>query len=103
MDDYPYPDPLTLAQAYFPGYMQARAREIMASDGKQAAIEYLARESAELSSGVFSRSLAYQTKPGRKVFVYAIGEKVCWDKYRAYPIESLAEAFLIRAGQLNLF
>ena len=104
MDDYPYPDPLTLAQAYFPDWMQERAREILASDGKQAAIEYLARESVQLSPGGYNRVMAYQTKPGRKVEVYAMTEKeIFWDKYRTYRTEALADALLAKAGQLNLF
>lgn len=104
MDDYRYPDPLTLAQAYFPSWMQARAREILASDGKQAAIEYLARESAKLWSGGFSDKLAYQTKPGRKVEVYVMTEKkIFWDRSRTYRIDALADALLVKAGQLALF
>ncbi len=79
MDDYRYPDPLTLAQAYFPSWMQARAREILVSDSKQAAIEYLARESVQLSPGGYNRVVASQTKPGRKVEVYAMTEeKISW-------------------------
>lgn len=103
MDDYRYPDPLTLAQAYFPSWMQARAREILVSDGKQAAIEYLVRESAKLWSGGFSDKLAYQTKPGRKVEVYAMTDKILWNKSRVYRIEALADALLVKAGQLALF
>jgi len=87
MDDYRYPDPLTLAQAYYPPWMQERARKILVSDGKQAAIEYLAQESVKLSPGGFNRVMAYQTKPGRKVEVYAMSEKkILWDKGRAYRI-----------------
>jgi hypothetical protein len=104
MDAYPYPDPLTLAQGYFPAWMQARSREILASDGKQAAIEYLARESVRISRGGFNKKMAYQTKPGRKVDVYAMTEKkIFWDKSRTYRIEALADALLARAGQLVLF
>jgi hypothetical protein len=81
-----------------------RAREILASDGKQAAIEYLARERVKLSSGCFNKKLAYQTKPGRKVEVYAMTEKkIFWDQSRAYRIEALADALLVKAGQLALF
>ncbi len=104
MDAYPYPDPLTLAQAYFPSWMQARAREILASDGRQAAVEYLARERANGSPLGVSRTLAYKTMPGRKVRVYAMTEKkIFWDEYRVYRIEALADAPLAKAGQLNLF
>lgn len=104
MDDYRYPDPLTIAQAYFPSWMQARAREILASDGKQAAIEYLARESVQLSPGGYNRVMAYQTKPGRKVEVYAMTEeKIFWDRSRTYRIDALADALLVKAGQLALF
>lgn len=68
MDDYRYPDPLTLAQAYFPSWMQAHAREILASDGKQAAIEYLVRESVQSFPGGYNRAVAYQTRSqGRSV------------------------------------
>jgi|GEM_PF-5398923 len=104
MDNYRYPDPLTLAQAYFPDWMQARAREILASDGKQAAIEYLARESVQLSRGGFNRAMAYQTKPGRKVAVYAMSEQsISWDQSRTYRIADLADALLTKAGPLALF
>ncbi len=103
MDDYRYPDPLTLAQAYFPSWMQARAREILASDGKQAATEYLASESAKHSFGGVSRTLAYRTKAGRKVEVYAVTDKILWNQSRVYRIEALADALLVRAGQLDLF
>ena len=48
--------------------------------------------------------MTYQTQPGRKVEVYAMTEeKIFWDRRRIYRIEALADALLVRAGQLDLF